>query len=86
MFIASFYCKKEIWHACAYRYVNLADKAPTKFKDLTRKALLEASFAFEKLASGLNKENADKNLYFRKMSKTELLKQAKALKQKANEL
>ncbi|MFK7827377.1 MAG: outer membrane protein assembly factor BamD [Oligoflexales bacterium] len=85
-FIAEFYCRQEIWHACAYRYVTLADTAPIEFKDLIKTALEEASFAFEKMAADWNVEAKDKNLYYRKMSKEQLAKQSKALKEKSAKL
>ena len=84
--IADFYCRQKIWHACAYRYVALADTAPIEFKDLIKIALEEASFAFDKMADEWNTEAKDKNLYYRKMSKEELAKQGKLLKEKSAKL
>ena len=85
-FIAQFYCKQGIWHACAYRHVSLADKAPVEFKDLIKTALEEASIAFEKMADEWTVEDKDKNLYYRKMLKEQLANQGKALKAKAEKL
>ena len=85
-FIAAFYCKQEIWHACAYRYVTLADTAPIEFKDLIKSSLEEASYAFEKMADEWDPEDKDKNLYYRKMSKDQLAQQGKALKEKSKKL
>lgn len=82
-FVADFYCRQEIWHSCAYRYIAMADEATTASKDLLVKALNKAAFAFEKMASELNEENKDTNLYYRKMSKEELLKKAEEFKEKA---
>lgn len=85
-YIASFYCKQEIWHACAYRYVALADTSPIEFKDLIKTALKEASYAFEQMAKQWEPDSKDKNLYYRKMSKEQLAAQGKALKEKSEKL
>ena len=85
-FIANFYCKKEIWHSCAYRFVHLADKAPRNFKNLIKNALEKAGLAFEKMADDRTEANKDKNLYYRKMTNSQLKQQAAKLKFKAKSM
>ena len=82
-FIANFYCKQEIWHACAWRYVQLADTAPAKFKDMIKNALEKASDALDHLAEEWTEETKEANLYFKKMTPKEMREQAKLMRQKA---
>lgn len=71
-FIAKFYCKQEIFHACAYRYIELAEQYP-EFKDMQKLAFAEAGRAFGELAKGKAKdEQSDANLYFKSMSSAQL--------------
>ncbi|MES2745652.1 MAG: outer membrane protein assembly factor BamD [Bdellovibrionota bacterium] len=71
-FIAKFYCKREIYHACAYRYIELAEQYP-QFKDLQKLAFAEAGRAFSELAKGKSKdEQSDSNLYYKSMSSAQL--------------
>ena len=82
-FIAQFYCKQEIYHACAYRNLELIEQFP-QFKDLTKIAYLKAALAFEKLAKiKAADEQSDSNIYFKTMSSTELQQKSIALKTKA---
>ncbi len=79
VFIAKFYCKKEIYHACAYRYIDVAEQYP-QFKDIQKLAFQEASVALGKLAKTKAKdEQSDTNIYFKSMS-------AAQLEQKSEEL
>ena len=82
-FAANFYYKKEIWHACAYRYLLLLEKFPNEISD--KKQLLDkTSFALEKLAKQ-KKDNKDvSNLYFKNLTPEEILEKAKKLKVLAN--
>jgi len=84
-FIARFYCKQEIWHACAYRYIQIPQKFPQD-KERSKKAYLNAATALEKLADTLTDANKDKNLYFRDMTKEELFKKAQELRSQAQSL
>ena len=84
-FIASFYCKQHLWHACAYRSLKLVEDYPKMF-DAKKEALESASRAFEHLAQKSqqkNQKNSDSNLYFRDLSSGELKKKAKELKEEA---
>lgn len=78
-FIARFYCKQEIYHACAYRYIELAEQYP-QFKDLQKIAFAEAGRAFSELAKGKSKdEQSDTNLYFKSMSSAQLQQKSEEL-------
>ena len=89
-FIASFYCRQKIWHACAYRALEIADSFPA-YKKERKKALLLAEKAFRKLAHIKRKaENGKKkledNLYFRDDSSSDLERRAKKARQEADTL
>lgn len=79
-FIADFYCKQEIWFACAFRNEVLIEKYP-QYKDMHDKARQQAAKAFEKLAA-LKREDpeSDKNIYFKTMSAEQLDARAKQLR------
>lgn len=71
-FTFRFYCKQEIYHACAYRAIQLADEYG-EFSDLRIEALEAAIFALGKVADGKAKDpESDKNLYFKTMSADEI--------------
>lgn len=71
-FVARFYCKQEIHHACAYRSIQLADEYP-EFPDLRVVALENAIKALEKVADAKARDpQSDKNLYFKQMSADEI--------------
>ncbi|MEZ4741091.1 MAG: outer membrane protein assembly factor BamD [Bdellovibrionota bacterium] len=83
-FVAKFYCKQEIWHACAHRNLKIADKYG-EYKDIQLRAALAASSALEKLAKQKTEQpDSDKNLYFKNMSAKQLLEKARSLKDKAS--
>ena len=79
-FFASFYCKQQIYHACAYRSIQLADEYP-EFTDLRVKALENAIFSLDKVADAKAlDESSDKNLYFMQMSTQEIRDRAANLR------
>lgn len=79
-FVASFYCKQQIYHACAYRSIQLADEYP-EFTDLRVKALENAIFSLDKVADAKAlDESSDKNLYFMQMSTQEIRDRAANLR------
>jgi outer membrane protein assembly factor BamD len=85
-FIAKFYCKQEIYHACAYRYLELAEQYP-QFKDLTKEAYSKASLAFEEMSKLKSKdEQSDANIYFKSMSSNDLKQKSAELKRKADSI
>lgn len=82
-FIAKFYCKQEIYHACAYRYLQLAEQYP-QFNDLIKKGYSRAARAFDALAEGKSKDQeSDSNLYFKSLSSAELKQKAEEMRGKA---
>lgn len=76
LFVARFYCKQEIWHACAYRYTQLLEKYADQ-KDLAQEALEQAAFSLDKVADAKEKDPAsDKNLYHRTMNAEQIREKA----------
>jgi outer membrane protein assembly factor BamD len=75
-FIASFYCKLDIYHACAYRFIELADRFG-QYPDLRKKALTKAADAMDRIAEAKEKDpESDKNLYHKRMSVAEIRERA----------
>lgn len=71
-FVVRFYCKQDIYHACAYRAIQLADEY-AEFKDLRVEAVEYAILALDKVASAKAADpSSDKNLYFKTMSADEI--------------
>lgn len=86
-FIASFYCKQHIWHACAYRSLKLVNDYP-KMLAAKKEALESAARAFGYLAdqSGKDQEDSDSNVYFRDLSSDELKQKAEYLYKEAKKM
>jgi outer membrane protein assembly factor BamD len=75
-FVARFYCRREVWHSCAYRYTQLLEKYPEQ-KDMTQEALDQAALALERVADAKEKDPAsDKNLYHRTMTAQQIREKA----------
>lgn len=75
-FIARFYCKQEIWHACAFRNIRLLEKFP-QYKDLSSEALEGAADALDKVADAKEKTpDSDKNLFHRSMTAQQIREKA----------
>ncbi len=75
-FIGRFYCKQELFHACAYKSIELLDRYP-EFKDLRIKALERAARSFDKLAKQKqDKPDDDSNIYVKQMTAEQLREQA----------
>jgi len=82
-FIAKFYCKLEIYHACAYRFMLLADEYP-QFTDMKKNALAKAADALDKIAVIKQEDpESDKNIYFKTMSADQIRGKAWELRQAA---
>ncbi len=78
-FITDFYCKQELYHACAYRAIQLADEYG-EFSDLRVNALENAVFALNEVADAKEADpDSDKNLYFKTMTATEIRARSKDL-------
>lgn len=75
-FVARFYCKQEIWHACAFRNIRLLEKFP-QYKDLSTEALELAANALDKVAEAKEeKPDSDKNLFHRSMTAEQIREKA----------
>lgn len=82
-FVSRFYCKLEIYHACAYRFSKLA-KEYEQFKELKLDALKQAAMAFDKLAEQKAADlKSDKNIYFRDLTPEQLRGKAAELRAEA---
>jgi outer membrane protein assembly factor BamD len=77
-FIVKFYCKQEIYHACATRALELAEKYP-QMKEMRNEALKLAADSLEQVArqKETNSES-DKNLYLNNLSAAEIRAKADA--------
>ncbi|MBM4251475.1 MAG: outer membrane protein assembly factor BamD [Deltaproteobacteria bacterium] len=72
LFVARFYCKQEIYHACAFVSVQLADEFG-EYGDLRVEALTLAIKALDQVALAKTKApDSDKNLYFKSMTAAEI--------------
>jgi outer membrane protein assembly factor BamD len=72
LFVARFYCKQEIYHACAFVSVQMADEFG-EYGDLRVEALTLAIKALDHVAIAKAKApDSDKNLYFKSMSADEI--------------
>lgn len=79
-FIYKFYCKQDLYPACAYRALQLADEYG-EFSDLRVDALNAAIGALYEVAEMKKKDpESDKNLYFKTMTVEEIRKRADDLK------
>lgn len=75
-FVARFYCKQEIWHACAFRYIRLLELYP-QYKDMSNEALERAADALDKVADEKEKKpDSDKNLFVRSMTAQQIREKA----------
>lgn len=78
--ISEFYCRKEIYHACAFRSVQI-DKDFPEFPELRKKALRMAAKALEEVAKQKESEpESDKNLYVKSMTPTQIREEAAKLR------
>jgi outer membrane protein assembly factor BamD len=79
-FVARFYCKQEIWHSCAFRYIQLLERYP-QYKDMSAEALEGAASALEKVADLKEKSpESDKNLFHRSMTAAQIREKAANLR------
>ncbi|MBI2603282.1 MAG: outer membrane protein assembly factor BamD [Deltaproteobacteria bacterium] len=77
-FAARFYCKQGIWHSCAYRYLKILEHYPENL-ELKEEAQKKASHALRKLANEWDENTKDKNLFFKDMTKDQILQKANSL-------
>ena len=72
LFVARFYCKQEIYHACAFVSIQLADEFG-EYDDLRIEALRYGIKALDYVAEAKAKDpSSDKNLYFKTMTATQI--------------
>ncbi len=82
-FVSKFYCKQEIYHACAFRSINLARLYP-EFKDMRKEALERAADALIEVAEQKKQDPAsDKNIYFNTLSAQQILDLSKKIRLEA---
>jgi outer membrane protein assembly factor BamD len=82
-FIADFYCKLDIYDACAYRFMALSKSFP-QFTELRFKSLSKAADALEEVAKIKDIDpKSDKNIYVNTMSKDQILALARKLRGEA---
>lgn len=83
-FAAKFYCKQEIYHACAFRSINLAREFP-QFKKMRKSALLRAADALVKVADMKTEDpSSDKNIYFNTLDADQIRSLSRKLRSEAN--
>lgn len=78
-FIARYYCRKNIWHSCAYHSLIILERFPEQ-KELANEAIKRAAMALEKIAK--DEPSDSKNLFNRDSSSEDILKKAADLKEK----
>ena len=86
IFISEFYCRKKIYHSCAFRYLRV-DKDFPEFPEIRRKALLAAADALEIVAK--NKQfdpESDSNLFIRDKSADQIRAEAEKARASAREI
>ncbi|MFK7873857.1 MAG: outer membrane protein assembly factor BamD [Oligoflexales bacterium] len=81
---ATFYCEQEVWHACAYRSLYVAENF-ARFQSVASKAAAQAADAFEHLADERavikdDKKARDSNLFFRHMTPQQLRDKANQMR------
>lgn len=78
-FIVKFYCKMDVYHACAFRALDLADKYP-RYRDIYKNAIRAAISSFRKLAKEKEKDpESDKNIYFKQLTAAQMIEKANEL-------
>jgi outer membrane protein assembly factor BamD len=84
--IGAYYCKQEIWHACAQRSMDLVEAWP-QFRHLVKKASHRAAQSFDRLAD-LKESNpqSDTNYFYKSMTASELRSKAKFFASAADKL
>lgn len=76
VFIGNFYCKQKIYHACAYRFSEIVAQY-RQFSDIRKVALEKLYISFTELAKIKEQNpNSDSNIYFKRLSATELREKA----------
>ncbi len=75
-FVVEFYCKQEIYHACAYRAIKLLDDYP-EYKDIRKNVLRLGSEALFQVAKQKHEDpESDKNIFVKRMTEQQLIEKA----------
>ena len=82
-FVASFYCKQDLWHSCAYKYEKIIKRFP-KDKQLIKESLIKGAYALEKMLE--SKKNSDENIYYRKMTDQEIQNKAVRMRRQSESM
>lgn len=84
MFISGFYCKKKIYHSCAFRFMQVEEEFP-EFPEIRKKALIAAADALNKLAQEKEKNpEMESNTLVKDRTAQQIREQARALKERAD--
>jgi outer membrane protein assembly factor BamD len=84
--ISDFYCRKKIFHSCAFRSTQI-DKDFPEFPEVRRKALKMAAKALEEVAKEKDTDpESDKNLYVRSMSAAQIREEAAKVRAASDEI
>lgn len=79
-FVARYYCRKEIWHSCAYHSLIILERFKD-YTDLATAAIERASIALEHIAK--EKPYAkEKNLFNRDATPEELMEKSRSLRER----
>jgi outer membrane protein assembly factor BamD len=82
-FVAKFYCKQELYHACAFRSINLAREYP-QFRKMRKDALVRAANALDRVAEQKKADpKSDKNIYFNSLNAEQIVSLARKLRSEA---
>lgn len=85
-FVAAFYCKQEIYHSCAFKYMKLAEQYP-QYADLRKEALTRAAEALVEVAKVKDADpKSDANVFFRDMSADQIRAKAEDLRKQGESL
>lgn len=83
MFISGFYCKKKIYHSCAFRYLQV-ERDFAEFPEIRKKALQSAAAALAKLATEKEKNpELDTNTLVKDKTAQQIREEAASLQEKA---
>lgn len=84
--ISEFYCRKKIFHSCAFRSVQMNKDFP-EFPDLRRKSLTMAAMALDEVAKEKDADpESDKNLYVRDKTAAQIREEAAKIRASIAEL
>ena len=84
--VAAFYCKQEIYHACAFRSMQIVENHK-EYKDIQKRSLLRISESMSEIAQEKHKNpDSDKNVFLKTMTEQQLLDSSAKFKKLAAEI